>query len=373
MTAPTGVAIATVRWRPFRLPLRHRFESAHGPLEGREGVLLELRDGDGGIGIGEASPMASLGAGSRDDVLRLLERHAPALTGVAGDDAMGALPAEGPGAAALRCAVDVALLDLEARRRGLPAAALLSEQPARSVLVNAVLGDGDPEQVAARAREAVAAGYGALKLKAGSGALEHDIACVRALRESCPDVVLRLDANGAWSERAAAEAIEEFAALGVELLEQPLPPAEVEALARLREQASLRIAADEAVAGERAAARVLEQRAADVLVLKPMLLGGVRPALELARRAAAVGIDAFATTTFDSSVGIAAALHLAAALPWDGAHGLGTGDHLDADIVTEPLRAAGGRLEVRGPGLGVTVDPAALERVATGGWSEVSV
>ena len=114
---------------------------------------------------------------------------------------------------------------------------------------------------------------------------------------------------------------------------------------------------------------MLEQRAADLLVLKPMLLGGVRPALELARRAAERGIGSFATTTFDSSVGAAAALHLAAALPWDAAQGLGTGDHLAADIVSHPLRPAGGRLAVPAPGLGVTVDPAALDRLATGDWS----
>ena len=371
MTAPAGPAITAVRWRPFGLPMRHRFETAYGLIEDRECVLLELRDAAGGSGIGEASPMPSLGGGSRDDVLGLLERHAATLLGWTGGEAPGSLPAGGPGATALRCAVDVALLDLEARRRELPVAALLSDEPAGSVVVNAVIGGGAPDEVAVYARAAVAAGYSVLKLKVGVGAPEHDVACVRALREACPDVAVRLDANGAWTEQAAADAIRELARLGVELLEQPVPAGEVEALARLREYAPLRIAADEAVASREAAERVLEQRAADLLVLKPMLLGGVRPALELARRAAEVGIGSFATTTFDSSVGTAAALHLAAALPWDAAQGLGTGDHLAADIVTAPVRAAGGRLDVPAPGLGVTVDAAALDELATDGWSEV--
>ena len=373
MSAPGAHTIAAVRWRPFRLPLRHRFEAAHGTLEEREGVLLELHGADGTTGIGEASPMPSIGGGTVDDVLRLLGRYAPALVGRAEDGVVAVLPATGAGVAALCCAVDVALLDLQGRRRQVPVAALLTETPAGSVLVNAVIGGDEPEEVVAHAREAVQAGYSVLKLKAGLGGIERDIACVAALREACPDVVIRLDVNGAWDERIATEALPRLASLGVELLEQPGPADDVELLARLREHAPLRIAADESVAIPDAAERVLEQRAADLLVLKPMVLGGVRPALDLARRAAEVGIGSFATTTFDSSVGIAAALHLAAALPWDAAQGLGTGEHLAADITTAPLLPVEGRLEVPGPGLGVTVDPSALDDQATAAWSAVSV
>ena len=370
MSAADATTIAALRWRPLRLPLRQRFEAAHGALEDREGVLLEVRDAAGATGVGEGSPMPSLGGGDAADVLRLLDAHGAELIGLTGAEALEALPVDGPGVAALRCAVDTALLDLAGRRHDLPVAALLSDAPARSVLVNAVIGGGELSEVVSFAREAVRAGYGVLKLKVGVGGLEHDIACVRALREACPEATIRLDANGAWDEQAAAAAIDELARLGVELIEQPVPAGEVEALARLREYAPLRIAADESVASSGAVQRVLEQRAADLLVLKPMALGGVRPALRLARRAGELGIGSFATTTFDSSVGTAAALHLAAALPWDAAQGLGTGEHLAADIVTAPLKPSGGRMDVPGPGLGVTVDPASLDALATAGWSE---
>ena len=372
MIAEDATTIAALRWRPLRLPVRQRFEAAHGVLEDREGVLLEVRDAGGATGVGEASPMPSLGGGEVSDVLKLLDAHGDALIGMTGAETFEALPVDGPGVAALRCATDTALLDLEGRRRDLSVAALLSDAPAQSVLVNAVIGGGEPSEVVSFAREAVRAGYSVLKLKVGVGGLERDLACVRALREACPDATIRLDANCAWDEEAAAAAIDELARLGVELLEQPVPAGEVEALARLREYAPLRIAADESVGSAEAAERVLEQRAADLLVLKPMTLGGVRPALRLARRAGELGIGSFATTTFDSSVGTAAALHLAAALPWDAAQGLGTGEHLAADIVTVPLKPSAGRMEVPGPGLGVTVDPASLDALATAGWSEAA-
>ncbi len=358
--------IAAVRWRPFRLPMTHRFEAASGTLDDREGVLLELHDADGTTGIGEASPMASLGGGSCEDVLRLLEAHGGAL-----DVALDALPDDEPGVAALRCAVDTALLDLEGRASGRSVAELLTEAAARAVQVNAVLGDGSLSEVVAYAQQAVQSGYVVLKLKVGVGALEHDLALVAAVREACPDAVVRLDANGAWGEDEAGEAIDRLATAGVELLEQPVAAADVEAFARLRERAAFRLAADETVSSASLADRVIELRAADLLVLKPMVLGGISPALALAQRAALAGIGSFVTTTFDSSVGTAAALHLAAALPWDAAQGLGTGDHLAADVVASPLRPVEGSLAVGGPGLGVELDAAALAEVATGEWCEV--
>lgn len=367
--APPTVA---VRWRPFRLPMRHRFEAAHGALEDRTGVLLELHDAAGALGLGEASPMPSLGGGSVEEVLALLRSHARGLLG--GGDTMlfDALPVETPGLAALRCAIDVALLDLEGRRAGVPVAALLSDTPADRLLVNAIVGGGAPDEVVAYAREAVAAGYEVLKLKVGVGELERDVAIVAAVREACPHVTLRLDANGAWDERTAAEAVRRVGALGVELIEQPVPATEVEALARLRSLAPMRLAADEALTQAVDRERVLKLHAADVLVLKPMLLGGIRPALALARRAAESGIGSFVTTTFDSSIGTAASLHLAAALPWDAAQGLGTGEHLADDLVCDPLRPAQGWLTVPSPGLGVAVDPQALDRLAIGDWAQVT-
>ena len=364
----------SLRWRPFRLPLGHRFEAAHGALTDRAGVLLELRTGDGAVGIGEASPYPSLGDGIADDVLGLLQVHAAAM--LADPDAalahLAALPAGTPGVAALRCALDVALLDIEARRRGVPIAALLAASPAASVAVNAVIGGGPPEEVAAFGVEAIAAGYATLKVKVGVGAGDLDIVRVEALRVRCPDATIRLDANGAWTEAQAREALTRLAPLRIELVEQPVGVAEVAALARLR-AFGIPLAADEAVVSIESAERLLGARAVDLLVLKPMRLGGVRPAFAIAQAAAAAGVGCIATTTFDSSIGTAVALHFAAALPDVGAHahGLSTGDHLAADLVARPLLPSAGRLALpSSPGLGVEVDPAHLEVLATGAWVE---
>ena len=84
-------------------------------------------------------------------------------------------------------------------------------------------------------------------------------------------------------------------------------------------------------------------------------------------------LNLFVTTTFDSSIGTAAALHLAASLPWDAAHGLGTGEHLAADVTATTMLASGGRIALPdAPGLGVDVSEDALDAVASGPWVEVT-
>lgn len=108
------VPIVGIRWRPFRLPVRAPIATAAGVIEAREGIVVELRDPEDRLGFGEASPLPWDGDGGLDRVLRVLDEWAPRL--LAGELA----PAQprSPAAAALRCALDCARLDLNGRRRG---------------------------------------------------------------------------------------------------------------------------------------------------------------------------------------------------------------------------------------------------------------
>ena len=364
------MSIAGFRYRPFRLPLRTPIQTARAAIEHRAGVVVELTDASGHRGIGEASPMPEFGEGDAGDVLRLIEAHALDLLegGPLPDDA------QGPGAAALRCALDVAQLDLGGRRRGMPVAALVAEGPRASVTVNAVIGDGPPERALAQVREAWAAGFRTMKLKVAAKPPDEDVRRVEAIREALPDARLRLDANGGWDEPTATAALERLAAFDVELVEQPVPVGANAALARIHAASPCLIAADEGVGSVEGGRALLAAGAVGALVLKPMRLGGIRPALALAREAAARGVPCIVTTTFDSGIGVAAALHLAAAVPSvaalpDPAHGLATADHLAADIVVEPPRPHGGAMALpQRPGLGVVLDERALDAAAAGPW-----
>jgi O-succinylbenzoate synthase len=188
-----------------------------------------------------------------------------------------------------------------------------------------------------------------------------DIARVEAVRDALgPGGRVRVDANGAW---AADTAVRRIKALGeLEYAEQPC--ATLDELAEVRRRVDTPIAADESIRRAEDPLRVRAADAADIVVLKVQPLGGVRGALAVAE---ACGLPVVVSSAVETSVGLAAGLALAAALPeLPYACGLGTLSLLEGDVVGEPLMAVDGAIEVRRP----EVDEAALRRyeIDSDGW-----
>jgi L-alanine-DL-glutamate epimerase-like enolase superfamily enzyme len=207
----------------------------------------------------------------------------------------------------------------------------------------------------------VAAGLGALKVKLDAD-VEASVRRMEAVRDVVgSEVALRGDANGAWSVSQARSALQRLAAVGLEFVEQPVPATQVDDMAVLRRISTVPVGADESLLIEGGVARVLDAEAADVLVLKPTLLGGLAEAWRVAQVAGERGVDVVVTSALESAIGVTAALHLAASLPrLPYACGLATSDLL-ADDVAEPPLPEDGRMKVpTGAGLGVEPDLAKL-------------
>lgn len=201
-----------------------------------------------------------------------------------------------------------------------------------------------------------------VKVAEAGQTLADDVRRVAAVRDVMgPDARIRVDANGGWSVTAALTALAELAACGLEYAEQPC--ATVEQLAELRKALSRRgisvpIAADESIRKADDPVRVARLGAADIVVVKVAPLGGVGPALDIAARC---GLPTVVSSALDTSVGIAAGVALAAALPvLDHACGLGTVELLGDDVAVSPLVPVAGMIEVGPP----AVDRAALSRLA---------
>lgn len=319
--------------------------------------------------MGEASPHSALGPRALDRLEEVLERVAPAFLGCEVDVLADGGPCLAPGLpAALACGLETAALDALAVVRREPLAKLLCPEPRHRVDVNATIAVAGVAAAAEQAAAARAAGFACVKLKVGFLAnLAAERERVAAVRTALgPQVKLRLDANGAWSCEAAIRTIRGLRDLGLELVEQPVAPGNVGAMARVRREAGVPVAADEDVTGEDAALRVLEAGAADVLVLKPMVIGGLRRALRIADAARLAGVASIVTTTIDAGVGTAAALHLSAALA-EGtmACGLATGALLQADVIEPRLDVSDGYIRLpAGAGLGVALAPEWAEALA---------
>jgi O-succinylbenzoate synthase len=212
-------------------------------------------------------------------------------------------------------------------------------------------------------RLVTASGCATAKIKVADHPASHpeDLDRVAAVRDALgPTGAIRVDVNGRWDVPTAEIRAPELdaAADGLQYVEQPC--AEIAELAELRKRIAVPVAADESIRRASDPARVALAGAADVAVLKCTPLGGVRRALRVAHGA---GMPCVISSALETSVGMAAQLALAGALPGlELACGLGTGSLLAGDLVADPARPTGGYLPV--PRTPPTPDPALLDRYA---------
>ncbi|MBP2252133.1 o-succinylbenzoate synthase [Halarchaeum solikamskense] len=326
---------------PFSLPLADPVDTARGTVSERRGFLVTV-ERDGETGVGEATPLPGW-TESREACRSALERAAAT---DARDEALAACE----GAPAARHGVSLAFADAAARARERPLYRQLgADGRVERVPVNATVGDADPATTAARVRGVLDDGFRTAKLKVGARSLADDIARLDAVRAAAPDAALRVDANGAWDVGTARRALD---AVGdVEYVEQPLAAPSLDEHAALRDRG--RIALDESVAAA-GVDEVVATDAADVVVLKPMALGGVDRTVDAGRRARAAGVEPVVTTAFDAVYARTAAVHAAAVLAPLPACGLATGDALARDLAADPAPVADGAIAVpQGKGNGV--------------------
>ncbi len=335
------------------LKLATPLQSAYGTVGERELLIVTLTGDDGLCGYGEAAPLEAYDGVSIERAQQALERYAPVLAeahGVGGAQLIEACREVEDLPQAL-AAIDMALWDRAGRRERKPIAALLSDDPAAHVPVNATLSALDRRGAADQAAAAVRAGYSCLKLKVGVGDDAGRVAATRAA--AGPEVALRLDANGAWDVEQAVAAIEALSPAGLELVEEPTHG--LQAMREVRERVAVRVAIDE-TAGELGA---LTAGVADAVCLKISRCGGIARLLAAAALVRASGAEVYLASTLDGPLGVAAAVHAAAAL---ASRGVGGGSILHCGLATlelfddlhNPLPVNNGTIAVpTAPGLGV--------------------
>lgn len=271
----------------------------------------------------------------REHRLRIGDRRVTLVAGPAGWGESSPLPGYACAPVASRRAAE------EAARDGWPPAVR------DSIPVNALVEAGPVDPAAL-------GGFPAVKVKVGRRAPDDDVDLVAAVRDAIgPGVALRVDANGAWDVDTAETTLRRLARADVELVEQPV--ATLEELARVRRRVDVPVAADESIRSIGDARCLATLGAADAVVLKVQPLGGVRPALRVAE---AAGVPALVTSMRETSIGIAAGLALAAALPeLPFACGLAA-RMFGGDVVREPFDPVDGQLRVQR----VVPDPELLDR-----------
>ena len=300
------------------LRTRNPFIIARGGASEYRVVRVTVTAPDGSTGWGEAAPSKFYGetADTVVDVLPLLA-HA-----IEGGDAWSLEALEHSLATTIRfngsarAAVSAALHDLVGKRLGVPLYRLWGLDPAASPKSSFTIGIA-PDETVLRQRVEDAAPYPVLKIKLGTS---WDERIVRVVREVAPKKVLRVDANAAWTPKQALRMIPLLQELGVEFVEQPLQPSDLEGLKFVRERSALPIVADESCLVAADIPRLAG--VVDGINIKLAKCGGLREALKMIATARAHDMLVMAGCMIESSLGITAAAHFAPLLDcadYDGA------------------------------------------------------
>lgn len=266
---------------------------------------------DGLSGFGEAAHNARYGE-SLPQVREVLGRFQGRVTGADPwqyQDLLGELGAMAVGCRSAVAALDLALFDWIGKKAGLPLYQWFGLNPASLPLTSFSIGIGDRDEILRKVAEA--ADHPILKIKLGAG---NDREMMEAVR-SVTDKPVRVDANEGWGTPGTAlEAICWLADRGVELVEQPLPAGQLDAMRWLKQRSPLPLVADEDVHTAADLPRLAD--AFHGINLKLMKAGGLLEAMRILHTARALGLRVMIGCMIESSLGITAAAHLGALADW---------------------------------------------------------
>lgn len=361
--------IAAIRLRPLYLEFAVPYHWAGRVDRGAGLVLVEVETEGGLVGVGESTaPLPAEGT------LHLLEAVRPLFLGQSPFDierlmhsarCLGGFNDMARAASLTLAGLEMALWDLAGQAAGQPVYRLLGGAFRSEVDYFGFLQGDAAAELAASARQAVAAGFTVIYMKVGRGEA-RDLANVAAVRGVIGDRRLRLDANEAWDVATAIRMIGRLAPFDPEFVEQPTPARSVAALEQVKRAAAVPVAADQSVFTLHEVYEICRRQAADVIVLSIHEAGGLLALRKAAAVAEAAGIGVCLHGQSVSGITDLAQHHVGLTLP-----NLTDGNQIMHPLLTEDLLAAPdlalrrGRLGLpEGPGLGLALDPAAVDRAA---------
>lgn len=368
-TEGTALVIRRVDAVPVALPLAKPMRMAGEAIERARNLLVRIEARDGTVGWGEAASAPTMTGDTLDGLVAAVRDHlAPLLVGRDArlrPELMRTMRRALFGNGGAHSAVEMALLDLAGRAWGRPLIDLIGGAMRGAVAPMWLLGNATAEEDIAEAQTRRREGFDFFKLKVGTKPVATEIAAALALRRTLgPEVRLCADANTGFVLADARRYLESTREAGLLFLEQPLGHDDLDGMAALAAAAPVAIGADEGIHNLADIEAHAARRAAAGLSLKLIKLGGISACLRAAAlcelRSLSVNL---ATKVAESSIGSAAMVHVGCAIPVADWGVSLTHFYLAEDVVEEPLRLdAGGVALPAGPGLGVVVDEAAIER-----------
>jgi len=347
-----------IAW-PFSVPLTVPYDWSKGTHHNRSGVLVWSMV-DGAIGWGEATPPpdVQLKTGALvsevEAAIAVVDATSPSFLDDLDDRGF-----DGP----VRAALSSAWMTAKAAAAGHSLSGWMGEEfmtgacPAAQVPVNELVTEQDIPSAVARVYGSMKNGITTYKVKLGQRSFDDDYARVAALRKEFSDITLRLDPNEAWKPDMAPKYLDRLAQFTIEYVEQPLDRSySLDVHATLRKQSSIPIALDQSVTTLQSGIDVLNAGAADVLIIKPQMVGGPDRAISIAQRGYADGVKTTITGNTETAIGLMVSLHCGALLAMPiPACGIGTARLYAWNVGAFPEVEQGVIAVPETPGLGIEV------------------
>lgn len=304
---------------PIDIRLTETVSTGAGIMGDRGGLRLLISTADGHIGLGETAPIPGFDGPSLETLAGEIADWSQKATGQDVDELLGDIDRSGLTCLA-RFAVHTALIDLTASVAEIPLAQYLRSGSPGSVRVNALVSAANPGAVHSAVAQLVADGVTAIKLKVGATSLTDDVTRIIAASEAAgTSVELRLDANRAWDRATTERILGRVGMHRVSYIEDPTP--DLAEYGQITESTGVKVALD--LCPDDDVDDVLTTSGVSALVVKPAAIGGIDRILDLARQRP--DLQLVVSSSIDREIALAAAIHAAAALPGDTAHGLSTG------------------------------------------------
>ena len=353
------------------VPLIGEYKNAYLSKTVQKSAIVRITATGGVTGLGNIDPTPGYSKEQTIDHLRVLESTlAPLLIGKDAVNVHAVLATIEPavkGYLDSKAAIEMACVDLAARVAGMPVHAYLGGAVKDRLLFNAWIGILPPDEAAKETLGWKRKGFRSAKIKVG-GNIEADRDRVKAVREAVgPDFHLRIDANAGYDAETSIKLARMVAPFKLQLFEQPVPDHDIAGMARVRKEANavgLPVMADESVLDHASLIRIIKADAADIVKVKVMKQGGFINTRRMIATAEAAGIRCVVGHGFGLGVNTMAEIMLAATSGnvIDGLECVGPLKTAD-DVVTHKLDLSSGSLPLPpGPGLGVALDDAKLEK-----------
>ncbi len=334
-------------YSPYHLQLSMPFVTSRGEIKERKGFVISLKNISKAQGIGEAAPLPEFGSESfEDDEKALANIHLNLRL-----DLNNVMPSIETSLAdfdhlpALRSGLEQAILNLVCVEKNTTLSELFHKPVARNIAVNGVIGMLGKDEALNKAKELKSKGFRTLKIKAGRDRFEDDLAIIREIRkEAGRNTNLRIDVNGKWLPEEAAVNLKQLEQFDIEYAEQPVK--DINDFPVVSSETTIPLAADESVRSYNDAVNIILPKLASVLILKPMMLGGLTHTFRIIEEAEKNGIKIVITSSFESSIGRSAAVFAAAVLKQQTAHGLAVHDYFKDTIVNDPFPVENGLIKI---------------------------